>query len=94
MVIDGHVDSAQRGLGAFFSLKKMHSGDEVTLTLTDGSRAAYQVYARQVYAKDKPLSPDLFARTGPRRLVLITCGGAFDSATHHYRDNVVVLAAP
>jgi len=27
-------------------------------------------------------------------LVLLTCGGAFDEATHHYADNVVVYAVP
>jgi hypothetical protein len=34
----------------------------------------------------------LFTGTGPR-LVIITCGGPFDPATHHYADNVVMYAS-
>ena len=40
------------------------------------------------------LPADYFGRGGPSRLVLITCGGTFDSSTRHYRDNVVVVAEP
>jgi len=36
----------------------------------------------------------LFRTDGPPMLTLVTCGGPFDSATHHYRDNIVVSAAP
>ena len=36
----------------------------------------------------------LFARAGAPRLVLVTCGGAFDPARHSYEDNVVVQARP
>jgi hypothetical protein len=42
-------------------------------------------------ARDVPAA--LFTGTGPR-LVIMTCGGPFDSATHHYDDNVVVYASP
>jgi hypothetical protein len=37
---------------------------------------------------------ELFARTGPPRLVLVTCGGDFDPETGSYRANVVVHAVP
>jgi hypothetical protein len=36
------------------------------------------------------LPGSLFATTGPPRLALVTCGGSFDPATGHYRDNVIV----
>ena len=36
----------------------------------------------------------LFARDGPPLLTLITCGGEFDRAAGHFRDNVVVHARP
>jgi hypothetical protein len=36
---------------------------------------------------------DLFDRDGPPRLVVLTCGGAYD-ARNGYRDNVVVIAEP
>ena len=45
---------------------------------------------------DKPELPraEVFARTGDPTLTLVTCGGQFDSSTHHYRSNVVVTAVP
>jgi hypothetical protein len=47
---------------------------------------------REVLQKtDIPLDR-YFARDGAPRLTLITCGGPFDKATGHYRDNVVVTA--
>jgi hypothetical protein len=45
------------------------------------------------YLKSK-LPTSVFRRTGPARLVLVTCGGPFDAATGHYRDDVVVTAVP
>jgi hypothetical protein len=36
----------------------------------------------------------LFAREGPPRLTLITCGGPFLAEFGSYRDNVVVVAEP
>ena len=36
----------------------------------------------------------LFARDGPPRLTLITCGGPFLPEYLSYRDNVVVVAEP
>jgi hypothetical protein len=40
------------------------------------------------------LPTDIYSRRGRPRLVLVTCGGPFDEATRHYRDNVVVTAVP
>jgi hypothetical protein len=50
------------------------------------------VSLRSVSKKDLPQA--LFASGGARRLVLVTCGGAFDAATHQYADNVLVTAVP
>jgi hypothetical protein len=47
-----------------------------------------------VYAKSSAPLDRLFARDGPPRLTLVTCGGSFDRGTGHYRDNVVVTATP
>jgi hypothetical protein len=40
------------------------------------------------------LPADVYSRRGRPRLVLVTCGGPFDEARRHYRDNVVVTAVP
>jgi hypothetical protein len=54
---------------------------------------AYRVTSVRAYPKSE-LPTSVFRRTGPPRLVLVTCGGPFDAATGHYPDDVVVTAAP
>jgi hypothetical protein len=94
VVLDGHVDSATHGIGAFFRLTELRTGDVITLTALGGQRVTYQVTGRRFYTKAAGLPAELFASHGPSRLVLITCGGRFDKATLSYRDNVVLFAAP
>ena len=36
----------------------------------------------------------VFARTGPERLHVVTCGGRYDRAAGGYEDNVIVVAVP
>jgi hypothetical protein len=91
-VLVGHVDGDGRP-GVFFDLGKLVPGDVVTVDFADGGRAEFRVVGRQQVAK-AALPADLFARDGDPRLTLITCGGAFDSSTGHYVDNVVVVAVP
>ena len=91
-VLVGHVDGDGRP-GVFFDLGKLVPGDVVTVDFADGGRADFRVVGRQQVAK-AALPADLFARDGDPRLTLITCGGAFDSSTGHYLDNVVIVAVP
>jgi hypothetical protein len=92
-VLAGHVDSAAGGLGALAVLRDVAAGEEVVLHGADGRAVGYRVTARRQYAK-ADLPPEVFAVGGPARLVLITCGGAFDRRARHYADNVVVFAEP
>jgi hypothetical protein len=94
IVIAGHVDSADQGKGAFFRLRELTTGDNVMVTGADGKRHAFVVVAREEYAKSKISLAKYFARDGAVRLTLITCGGPFDAASRHYRDNIVVTAVP
>lgn len=94
VVIDGHVDSATRGLGALFRLREARQGDEMVLTNAAGAASPYTVVARRSYPKASLPAAKVFSRNVGPRLVLITCGGQFDEATRHYADNVVVYAVP
>lgn len=94
VVIDGHVDSAALGLGALFRLREARPGDQVVLENAAGDSTGYTVVARRSYAKTSLPVAEVFAADVSPRLVLLTCGGAFDQATHHYSDNVVVYAVP
>jgi len=53
----------------------------------------YMVVERTMYDKDS-LPADLWRKTGPETLVLITCGGRFNQATRRYEQNIVVYAHP
>ncbi len=92
-VLAGHVD--WHGVpGIFFRLRDLQAGDPVSVTMSDGALRPFHVV--DIRMVDKPELPrtKVFARTGPPTLTLVTCGGEFDSSTHHYRSNVVVTAVP
>jgi len=88
VLIGGHVDSAKKGAGAFYPLRNARRGDMVTV---DSRR--YRVTSVRIVRK-AALPTNIYSRTGPARLVLVTCGGPFDAETGHYRDNVIVTAMP
>ena len=90
-VLVGHVDGDGRP-GVFWRLGDLVPGDIVTVRDATGAHD-FRVTGREQVAK-AALSADLFSRAGPPRLVLITCGGAFDDASGHYLDNVVVVVTP
>lgn len=94
VVVAAHIDSPSYPIGPFSRLRDLTSGEIVTVTNTDGSESSYAVSSVTYYAKQELPTAALFAREGTRELVLITCGGAFDSSTGHYEDNVVVVASP
>ncbi|SDO62480.1 Sortase family protein [Nakamurella panacisegetis] len=93
-VVDGHIDSATAGLGALFHLADLDPGDEVSVRTSAGRVVPYTVRARRVYVKSAGLPAEIFTRSGPPRLVLISCGGPFDAAAHSYQDNIIVFATP
>lgn len=93
-VIVGHVDGVDQGAGAFYDLRSLNPGDTVTLTRADERRVTYEVVARERFDKDRVPLRELFSRSGPERLTLITCGGPFDPASLEYTDNIVVTAIP
>jgi hypothetical protein len=95
VVLAGHVDSMQYGAGVLAEMLTVQTGAVITLTGPGGRSQAYRVSAvRQVDKARLAAGTGAFDQAVPGRLVLITCGGPFDRARHHYRDNVVVLASP
>jgi LPXTG-site transpeptidase (sortase) family protein len=89
-VVTGHTVRA--GGGAFDDLETLAAGDDVVVR--SGAReVAYAVDTVEVLSRDELArrSASLFGRTGPGRLVLITCEDWDGTA---YRSNVVVTARP
>ena len=62
--------------------------------MSDGSVLGFHVVDTRMVDKPELPRAEVFARTGAPTLTLVTCGGQFDSSTHHYLSNVVVTAAP
>lgn len=92
-VMAAHVDTVAEGLGPFARLKGVRKGTEITVTTADGTVHRYRVSAVDEIAKSSVPLADVFQRSGPARLVLITCGGAYDQGVG-YTDNVLVTAVP
>ncbi len=93
-VISAHVDSLEYGLGPFSQLKALGVGAAISVTSADGSRQDYSVESVQSVLKSQLPLAEIFDRAGAPRLVLITCGGQFDSEQLNYSDNIVVVAVP
>jgi hypothetical protein len=93
-VLAGHVDDREQGLGALSPLRGVEPGTEVLVTDAAGAGTRWRVVSRELIDKQVLPLAELFARSGPPRLVLLTCGGPFLPALGSYRDNVVVVAVP
>lgn len=94
VVISAHVDSPEYPIGPFSRLRDLPVGDVVEVTDAAGEVRRYAVQSVTYYPKAELPVDELFARSGTRSLVLITCGGQFDSRTGRYADNVVAIATP
>ena len=92
-VIAAHVDTRSEGLGPFSRLTSVRRGDRIVLTDRAGDDHAYWIISRRLVDRTRLPVDDLFDRDGAPRLVVLTCGGAYD-ARNGYRDNVVVIAEP
>ncbi|MDJ0340922.1 class F sortase [Streptomyces sp. H10-C2] len=88
-VMVGHVDSLD-GPAVFARLWLLRPDDVITVTLSDGSSARFQVTSVQRFPKDRFPTAAVYGPQPDPQLRLITCGGAFDG--HRYADNVVVFA--
>jgi hypothetical protein len=99
VLLAGHIDHAGEGPGAFYPLAFSTMGGPsvigkiVTLTTRSGRRFRYRITTAFQIPKAQ-LPPSVYDRLGPRKLVMVTCGGPFDSQTGHYLNNVVVVATP
>lgn len=93
-VIAAHVDSLEYGLGPFAALKSLPQGTRVIVGTADGASHEYVITSVASLPKTQLPVAELFDRSGPERLVLITCGGQFNYETLSYSDNIVAIAEP
>jgi sortase (surface protein transpeptidase) len=91
-VILGHVDS-KSGPAVFYRLRELRRGDRVEVVRAGGSRVAFTVQRVEQYPKRRFPTAEVYYPTLEPMLRLVTCGGAFNTATGHYTDNVIVFAS-
>lgn len=92
VVISAHVDAPGYPIGPLARLRDVGVGATVVTGAADGSTRTWIVESLTYYEKSALPVDQLFARDGEPALVIVTCGGPFDSATGRYRDNVVAIA--
>lgn len=89
-VIAGHVD--MNGPGVFYRLHLIAAGDQIVVTRAEGSKPVFRVTQIGQYPKDQFPSQLVYGNIDHPGLRLITCTGAFDRASGHHEDNLVVFA--
>lgn len=92
-ILMGHVDSAAEGPSVFFRLGELKPGDRVAVTRADKSVAVFTVDNVRRYAKSEFPTNLVYRNINHAGLRILTCGGAFDDASGHYLDNIVVFAS-
>ncbi len=93
VVLAGHLDSWEYGVGPLVRLREVRPDDRILVADAGGRRSTYVV--AEVRRYDRQRLPDrLFARSGPVRVHLITCGGSYEADRGGYQQNLVVTAVP
>lgn len=93
VVLAGHVDSRRFGVGPLADLRGIAVGDRVEVATGSGSVRPYRVDSIETFDR-QALPADVFARTGPERLRLVTCTGPYLPQAGGYQQNLVVTAVP
>ncbi|WP_157250358.1 class F sortase [Nonomuraea typhae] len=90
-VLLGHVDAHGRP-AVFAKAHTLRQGDTIAVKRKDGSTARFAVDSVERVDKDAFPTDKVYGATDGAELRLVTCGGAFDQASGHYEDNVIVYA--
>jgi sortase (surface protein transpeptidase) len=90
-VIAGHVDSLTSA-AIFYDLDELAAGDQVSVSMSDGTTLTFTVRSSQQAAKNAFPTSNVYGTTPTPELRLITCGGTFDKTAGHYTDNLIVFA--
>jgi LPXTG-site transpeptidase (sortase) family protein len=90
-VIDGHFGLPSTP-AVFRHLDQLRPGDTVQLIWPDGRRLQFRIATAVVLSADSPPPPDVFSRSGPPRLSLITCAGAWEQSQRTYSNRLIVTA--
>jgi hypothetical protein len=89
-VIAGHIDQARPG--RVLRLGELRRGDVVVVRYPGRVETRFRVERTERHPKRAFPTGRVYGDTPGPALRLVTCGGSFDRASGHYRDNVIVFA--
>jgi LPXTG-site transpeptidase (sortase) family protein len=89
-VIDGHLDRPGATPAVFWNLNKMHIGDHVSVTDTQGHIRNFRVFKMQSYAPNNAPTNEIFNDKTGTYLNLITCAGYWIATQHQTSLRLVV----
>ena len=92
-VLSGHLDTVKEGVGPMSGLVRLETGDEIAVE-AGSHTVTYAVASVSTIDRSDLDLERLFARDGPPRLHLVTCGGDYVPDAGGYQANVVVVAKP
>ncbi len=89
-VIAGHLNGRQGQPGVFSNLGNLDKGDEVIITDSNNRTMVFVVREKRNYDQhDRPT--EIFNSANGSHLNLITCSGAWDSATSGFSKRLVIF---
>ncbi|WP_298513024.1 class F sortase [uncultured Nocardioides sp.] len=91
LLVAGHLDDVDRDHGALFPLSTISPGAAIEV-VRGGQVSQWKVVGLTSIPKAALPAEVWRGRGGERRLYVVTCGGPVVAG--HYRDNVLVTAAP
>lgn len=89
-VVDGHVDNVA-GIGVFWRLRELTPGDTFSLKRADSSVINFKIERIDQFPQAEFPTAAVYGKINYAGIRLITCGGVFNTASHHYTDNIVVF---
>lgn len=92
VLIAAHVGSETVPRGPFHALTSAQEGDLIDVEDAGGATTQYRVASVTSEAKTRIDLDEHFVRDGPEQLILITCGGRWDTQRLSFEDNVVLVA--
>lgn len=92
-VFAGHVNNALTKSGVFANLSKISKGAYVVVEDAEGRSLVYRVTSVEQYPANAS-TEKLFATSGNKQLVLITCDGAWVPSAKTFDTRLVVIAQP
>lgn len=96
-LLAGHVDYVGQGTGTLYNLYRAEPGAIVYASDAAGHVTRWRVTSLTVVLKSELPSWVFVGPSGPRRLVIVTCGGPVEYSPGYgntYRDNVIATAVP